>query len=96
MAGHTPGPWTVDPEPNKAGNLEVCVGDEAITYVGCGWSPEVQANARLIAAAPEMYEALMQIAELDGDCEQQRFKLTRFQSAQIARAALNQLRGTHG
>ncbi len=35
-----------------------------------------------------MQEALDQIAELGGDCEQQKFKLTRFQAAQIARAAI--------
>lgn len=36
--------------------------------------------------------ALMEIAELDEDCEHQRFKLTRFQASQVARRALLALR----
>jgi hypothetical protein len=32
--------------------------------------------------------ALAEIAELEGDCEQQKFRLTRFQASQIAREAL--------
>ncbi len=42
----------------------------------------------LHAAAEAMRAALEKIAELEGDCEQQKFKLTRFQASQIARAAL--------
>lgn len=36
---------------------------------------------------------LKQIAEIEGDCNNQNFKLTRFQCAQIARAALLQIAG---
>lgn len=37
-------------------------------------------------------EALEKIAELEGDCANQQFKLTRFQAAQVARKALHELR----
>jgi hypothetical protein len=47
-AAHTPGPWTV------------CAGDAS--YVSVGLAKPIncgnKANARLIAAAPKMYEAL--------------------------------------
>ena len=36
-----------------------------------------------------LIDALVKIAELGGDCEQQHFKLTRFQASQVARAAIN-------
>lgn len=38
--------------------------------------------------AARLRGALRQIAELEGDTEHQVFKLTRFQAAQVARAAL--------
>jgi hypothetical protein len=42
----------------------------------------------LVAEVRRLQAALQQIAELDGDCERQEFRLTRFQAAQVARAAL--------
>lgn len=55
---HTPGPWVTSPEPNgkewvvDAGPWGICV---------CAFAPGLgtaEANARLIAAAPELLEAL--------------------------------------
>jgi len=55
MSQHTSGPWTYDP------NTET-VDSGAVSVAGINvdeWEYEMaQANARLIAAAPEMYEAL--------------------------------------
>lgn len=45
-------------------------------------------QAMIDARAGLMETALQQIAELEGDCEQQKFKLTRFQASQVARAVL--------
>lgn len=45
-------------------------------------------DAQLIASAPDLLAALQAIAELEGDCDNQQFTLTRFQAAQIARAAI--------
>lgn len=65
---HTPGPWVVTPHPDQ--NVDVFavgeVTDEAFQY---GLSHTVcyqnaEANARLIAAAPEMFEALDTIGGL--------------------------------
>lgn len=57
MSRHTPGPWTYEQTHNDdiiwAGNFEVAtmVYDRNVV-------PAVEANARLIAAAPDMLEAL--------------------------------------
>lgn len=49
---HTPGPWTKDR------NRIIDRNGEEIARVSYGQSGFVQANARLIAAAPELLEAL--------------------------------------
>lgn len=54
MSQHTPGPWTFDDD------YYVVAGEE--NDIICElWSQDKDANARLIAAAPEMYEALKAI-----------------------------------
>lgn len=40
----------------------------------------------------DLLDALKQIAELDGDAENQKFKLTRFQASQIARRAIHDVK----
>lgn len=75
MSKHTPGPWAI------SGDETVTVRDTQDGYVALlGWlkgrhigpcrsAAEVYANARLIAAAPELLEAcegLLGLAERDG------------------------------
>ena len=61
---HTPGPWRVwTPPPNG----EQCIGDSkglmvAVATTGITFN-ETLANARLIAAAPDLLEALQAIIE---------------------------------
>jgi len=53
---HTPGPWKVDPD-----YLEEVICSEFVSilpYCTSGFEEEAEANAKLIAAAPEMLEAL--------------------------------------
>ncbi len=76
MARHTPGPWTYQPEerdgepaaapsfftihaPHYFADVHVLVGEP-------GWA-RAEADARLIAAAPELLEALRWIAVLSPD-----------------------------
>jgi hypothetical protein len=57
-ATHTPGPWQIeDCTPGESTGLRFEVGtkDSVIARTTDGWK-EAHANARLIAAAPEMYE----------------------------------------
>lgn len=77
MAGYTKGPWVAmkDPEEPDAPESVVMMGDfyiaacYAIGTVGdSGVLPEENAasNACLIAAAPDMYEALVGLIDKDG------------------------------
>ena len=62
---HTPGPWDVEPKGSRhfvdgADGLTVAYLDRA----GVRERAEIEANARLIAAAPELLEALEGAEEL--------------------------------
>ena len=60
MANHTTGPW----EARK--NCDVMSGDRLVADCMTGWLREDRANAHLIAAAPEMLEALERIRDESG------------------------------
>lgn len=80
--GHTPGPWSI----NEISNTTIWGGGKclAATYgetneEGDGWTPESipwqEANARLIAAAPQLLEVLEEVSQMvvattypDGSC----------------------------
>lgn len=71
---HTPGPWRIaeveggDPWQYevRAGTIPNYYGVVAKVY-GIG---EPNANARLIAAAPDLYEALQHIGKLEGQADE--------------------------
>lgn len=74
-APHTPGPWTVDENvPNKVwdinseGRYWKAVAATTANKMGAGdmTAEEAAANARLIAAAPELLEACKLIAAANG------------------------------
>ena len=52
MAEHTPGPWRVD------SRLQVKSKERPVANIITGYIPEAEANARFIAAAPDMEAAL--------------------------------------
>ena len=61
---HTPGPWDVEPKGSR--NFVDGAAGLAVAYLG--WAgvrerSEIEANARLIAAAPELLEALAGCAD---------------------------------
>lgn len=65
MSKHTPGPWHVEPHPGISGRQPLAdirkkgCPDVLATTAFYGWSDErMEANANLIAAAPDMYDAL--------------------------------------
>jgi hypothetical protein len=62
MSGHTPGPWWIENEKDSEGPREIsdCYGRTAEVY---GEGSEGDANARLIAAAPELLAALKEAAQ---------------------------------
>ena len=67
---HTPGPWVVVGEPNQYLVGSPCHEETGNRRIVCRVSGQLsvqseEANARLIAAAPSMLEALRVIAEWD-------------------------------
>lgn len=82
MSGHTPGPWQVDPRypidvQTADGKQEVCTpfyegsrGNVINPVTGVALYGEALANARLIAAAPELLGALVGMLEIYGVREQ--------------------------
>jgi len=78
VSKHTPGPWEYLTETTYAGDYpysvghKVKIGNEILTISCHGYGAdkffeEAAANARLIAAAPEMYEALRWLLHLAHD-----------------------------
>jgi hypothetical protein len=66
---HTPGPWKIYPEPRHVDRFKIvhastgyCIG-EAYDVSG---SPENEANAHVMAAAPDLLEALKEMTETGG------------------------------
>lgn len=61
-AKYTPGPWSIDPE----GEIAVAVEAQGavIAYLQVEGIQEHEANAQLIAAAPELHVALRQCVSL--------------------------------
>ena len=70
MSGHTPGEWVVDEFYEDAGCYRIRAADENICHVHAfvphGSTPEADANARLIAAAPDLLAALKLVLEENG------------------------------
>ena len=60
-ATFTPGPWVV--KHDKKGLPFIGVASDPWTYPGTVATVEQEKDARLIAAAPEMYEVLQELAE---------------------------------
>lgn len=89
MSAHTPGPWySCDDVP------EANIGYRAIVdadgYTICVPSPMGGANARLIAAAPSLYEALelmLAMPDFDGTKETSETRRTAKWAARLALAA---------
>src|SRR5687768_9294954 len=92
VAAHTPGPWIPTNIPGLLGGADVIVSLVREDAIVCSMGhdmPEILANARLIAAAPELAESLREIltGQLHGniDTEAPRFQKAR---AALAKAGL--------
>jgi hypothetical protein len=69
----SPGPWSIDGSVN-AGNLDVINGEGRIAMIddsrSTGWNvPTINANARLIASAPELFACLKQVLDSHGELD---------------------------
>ena len=61
QATHTPGPWGISK--NEAGELDICEAGAGNMLADLAKCKNAVANARLIAAAPEMLQALKNARE---------------------------------
>ncbi len=70
----TPGPWRIEQRPSSgygasSAPYEICAsGSQSMTIALLNGreSSEISANARLIAAAPDMYDALVVLSSMSG------------------------------
>jgi hypothetical protein len=65
-AAHTPGPWSYNRDEGGIHGHVISTADYIICELpdaGDGASPDTEANARLIAAAPEMFRAARLVIE---------------------------------
>lgn len=58
MSKHTKGPWIVEAFPEEGGDFAISAESGVFVAISIGGIPNEIANARLIAAAPELLEAL--------------------------------------
>ena len=67
----TKGPWEIrkykDPYGSRVMAVEILTDEIIVAKLGIELDDECKANAHLIAAAPEMYEALKIMVELHGN-----------------------------
>lgn len=75
MPTHTPGPWDLTPGPHGDPDIDDCdfiigesraAGDAVAAVVGPVRTGTTEANARLIAAAPELLECLRRMCGMYG------------------------------
>ena len=97
MSGHTPGPWLVEGRTVYALNDDGYNRFSALVQDAHTPGDELEANARLIAAAPELLEALEDIAndyaerfDMDSQSTNPGMKVV----VENARAAIAKARGT--
>jgi len=66
MAKHTPGPWEVEmPGPRDQIQAIAVYGPAEDGRTEIAWDVKREANARLIAAAPDLLEALKAVEEFE-------------------------------
>lgn len=75
MSGHTPGPWSYTRNPENTRWI-IDAGEAHAIACTAGYGPDSEDNARLIASAPELLEALAEcqsiLARLTGpDCDKE-------------------------
>ena len=100
QAGHTPGPWEINKDVGirekdlfiwEKWDPKVAPG-HAVACVYGFW-PNVQANARLIAAAPDLLDACVDFVEAIEGYEQRTGNFQHHLSLEKARAAIAKVKG---
>jgi hypothetical protein len=70
---HTPGPWSINNNIGKKGEIGVLADAAPCIIATMGnakaWPAEARANAALIASAPELFETLKALAVAAGEAD---------------------------
>ena len=99
---HTPGPWRIVDMPQEgAPHIAAGTTNDDMTLVAAiiwpyeteGWRAEDEANARLIASAPELLEALERVERLMGFGIFPKAVRLSAEEAMLIRAAIKKARG---
>ena len=93
---HTPGPWYAEKKNVHTGSVATCHwdGEDWWEVYSLNWADgSAEANARLIAAAPDLLEALEEALEDWGDDHFDEEYPYRIEWADKARAAIRKARG---
>ena len=93
-AKHTPGPWTVTPTLTGTLSINKTENVPIATVGGAGWhlgKETAEANARLIAAAPDLLAALEEIAAADSGAVE--WHINDVWVGRIARTAIAKIKG---
>lgn len=98
MSAHTQGPWVQCDQfgPTSHGTCAKAISDNYLVASCTGYygREQGQANARLIAAAPELLEALIRLeAELVEDKYGECYEPSPFENLALARAAIAKATG---
>ena len=95
VAAHTPGPWAILPNtPHFVRAMHPADGMQPVaTVYHFGGDGELAANARLIAAAPELLEALERISTAYDETLRHPIAAPLLQAVYAARAAIAKARG---
>lgn len=91
-AQHTPGPWKATAFSVVEANPRIPGETQTICEMASPWNTEnYRANARLIAAAPELLEALQELEKVESSPHSE---TKRFLAREQARAAIAKAQGT--
>jgi hypothetical protein len=98
MSKHTKGPWSISPTSNPETEFGIASNDGTIIARLDSWfdkdEPEADANARLIASAPDLLEALEALLRLYAtECDGLYSGEGAWGEAQAARAAIARAKG---
>jgi hypothetical protein len=91
VSGHTPGPWFNGRQMGNSANAIIGDGDSVVAVLPGAWNhcTHIEADARLIAAAPDLLEALISLLGPDGGSELVRDCAISANQYRAARAAID-------
>lgn len=89
MSKRTPGPWRYDKEPGYCSELIASHGETVAMF----YEDPSEADARLIAAAPDLLEALRVMRDADEDCKRDGLRTLPAQARAMIDAAIAKAEG---